>query len=120
MRPSFFMLLAFSQYRTFTSIETFFYDLNVDPIEAENLDPTQSEHVGIYNTLVNRSSYWSNYVVTFDQEDGTTKKSTWKKNRGVTSWATNVNFTAPDIPKTYNYSGAPNIVFVLVDDWVSN
>lgn len=42
----------------------------------------------------------------------------WKKNGGISSWLVDNSSTSTVVPDKYNFSGAPNIVFVLVDDWV--
>ena len=120
MRPHLPILLVFSQYVILNVAETILYDLNVDPNEKVNQDPESSEYARIYDTLSKRSSYWGNHVLTIDDADSTNKKSTWKSNGGVSSWILSDKYSAPTIPRKYNHSGAPNIVFVLVDDWVSS
>lgn len=94
-----------------------FFDLNIDPNESNVALSSGTEYTDIYSTLVERSTYWSDYVVDYVEVDQTYKKATWKKNAGVASWLDDT-FIPPVIPAKYNYSDAPNIVFVLVDDWV--
>jgi hypothetical protein len=95
-----------------------FFDLNIDPNESDTALSSGTEYAAAYSTLVERSAYWADYVVDYVEVDQTYKKATWKKNSGVSAWLEDT-FTPPEIPLLYNYSDAPNIVFVLVDDWVS-
>lgn len=97
-----------------------FFDLLLDPNEANllDVDPPASNYTDIYAELRVRGEYWSSLVKSAEIPDGTYKKSYWKKAGGVVPWITDDNFTASVIPKKYNVSDAPNIVFVLVDDWV--
>lgn len=113
------LLLAIVQIGKFCEADTHLFDLNIHPHEEDIYESLSSEYSDVYDTLVERSSYWSNYVISTVDVDGTNKKSTWKKNGGVTSWITNEDFTPVEIIQKYNYTDAPNIVFVLVDDWVS-
>ena len=120
MRPYLSTLLAFSHFIVYLSGERILYDLNIDPYESKGQDPATSKYADIYDELLNRTTYWADQVLSFDAPEVTDKKSTWKKNKGVTSWLENhENYTSPIIPVKYSYSDAPNIVFVLVDDWVS-
>jgi hypothetical protein len=94
-----------------------FFDLNVDPNESNSALTTGTAYADSYATLVERSTYWADYVVNYEEVEQTYKKAIWKKNEGVSAWLED-SFTPPEIPLKYNYSDAPNIVFVLVDDWV--
>lgn len=95
-----------------------FFDLNIDPNESNTVLSSGTEYFDAYATLVERSTYWSEYVLDNVDVDQTYKKATWKKSSGVSAWLEDA-FIPPEIPVKYNYSDAPNIVFVLVDDWVS-
>lgn len=101
---------------------THLFDLNSEPNEESIFDPTSVETNASYNTLLERSAYWANYVISAAEDTdsaGTNKKQAWKKSGGISSWTVSEDFTAPVIPLKYSNSDAPNIVFVLVDDWVS-
>ena len=120
MRPHLFTLLSFSHFIFSLSGQNVLYDLNIDPYESKEQDPATSNYSDIYNELLNRTSYWADFVIRLDKPLGTYKNDTWKKNQGITSWLENdENYTSPIIPVKYSYSDAPNIIFVLVDDWVS-
>ena len=97
------------------------FDLNVDPNEQFRIqtDPIGSDYSDIYSNLLTRSEYWSSFVKTGESADTIHKKSTWKAAAGISSWLEETTFTPPTIPVKYNSSDQPNIVFVLVDDWVS-
>ena len=113
------VVVAFALIIKYSTGQTYLSDLNVNPDEENIFESLSSEYTGIYDSLVERSSYWSDYVIQPSKVNVADKKSTWKKNGGVTSWLTSDNFTQLEIQQLYNYSDAPNIVFVLVDDWVS-
>ena len=106
-------LLALGHYQVGGS--SFLYDLKSDPTESTNLDPSLNEE--IYTRLVERSAYWASQVQPADPGDLSDKKVVWKEKQGVVSWATNADFTPPEVPVKYSHTGAPHIVFVLVDDW---
>ena len=113
------LFVVFTHIRKYTIGQTYLFDLNVNPDEVDIFNSSTSEYTDIYETLVERSSYWSDYLLYPAEVDGSDKKSTWKKNGGVTSWLASENFKQLEIQQLYNYSDAPNIVFVVVDDWVS-
>jgi hypothetical protein len=93
------------------------FNLNSDANEKSPLDVTSLEYYDMYNKLVERSSYWASQVRAADPGDTSDKKVVWKEKQGVVSWATNTDFTPPEVPVKYTHAGAPHIVFVLVDDW---
>ena len=95
-----------------------FYDLNVDPNETDTTQSLNVDNSKTYRNLVERSRYWSDRVVVNGDIDVTFKKQLWKKNGGISSWLVDNSSTLTAVPLKYNFSEAPNIVFVLVDDWV--
>lgn len=95
-----------------------FYDLNVDPNETDTKQSLNVNNSDTYRNLVERSKYWSDRVVVNEEIDVTFKKQLWKKNGGISSWLVDNSSTLTVVPLKYNFSEAPNIVFVLVDDWV--
>lgn len=95
-----------------------FYDLNVDPNETDTTQSLNVDNSETYRNLVERSRYWSDRVVVNGDIDVTFKKQLWKKNGGISSWLVDNSSTLTAVPLKYNFSEAPNIVFVLVDDWV--
>lgn len=112
------IVLTANHYNSLVSGDDLFYDLNIDPNESDISLSSGSEYTDIYDNLVERSTYWADFVINNDDVDGTTKKRTWKANGGVSSWLVDDDFVPATIPAKYSYSDAPNIVFVLVDDWV--
>lgn len=110
--------LTANHHKSLVSGDDLFYDLTIDPNESDVSLSSGSEYTDIYDNLVERSAYWADFVVSNDDVDGTTKKRTWKSNGGVSSWIVDDDFVPATIPAKYSYSDAPNIVFVLVDDWV--
>ena len=117
MLPFMLLLMLTSQLPLKVLGSSVFFDLNVDPNESNSALTTGIEYSDSYANLVERSSYWEDYVVDYVEVEQTYKKAIWKKNGGVSAWLEDT-FTPPEIPVKYNYSDAPNIVFVLVDDWV--
>lgn len=99
-----------------------FFDLVNDPNEYSpvNLDTINSDYSDAYSTLLSRAEYWSDIVKTPEEPDATVKKKTWKAAGGIVPWLTDVNYTTTVIEQKYSYTDAPNIIFVLVDDWVSS
>ena len=95
-----------------------FYDLNVDPNETDTTQSLNVDNSETYRNLVERSKYWSDRVIVNGDIDVTFKKQLWKKNGGISSWLVDNSSTLTAVPLKYNFSEAPNIVFVLVDDWV--
>lgn len=122
------LLLLFQLASTYTFIksEPILFDLNVDPNERSKISvanpdtgvETDSDYTDSYAQLVERSAHWQQYVIAGQVPDGSVKKKTWKKNYGISTWNVNENFTVAEIPQKYEYKDAPNIVFILVDDWV--
>ena len=118
MVPSILFVFIFFLHLRFSGGQSFLFDLKADPFET-NIYSNSSSNGILYDNLVVRSAYWSDYVlpVAEDLQVTINKKAVWKKMGGVAAWTLS-DYSAPDIPLKYNNSDAPNIVFVLVDDWV--
>ena len=114
----FHFILCLSQGKHYVQGDDLFYDLNIDPNEADTMQSLNVNNSDAYKNLVERSKHWSNHVVVNEDIDETFKKQLWKKNGGISSWLVDNSSTSTVVPDKYNFSGAPNIVFVLVDDWV--
>jgi hypothetical protein len=112
------LLLCLSQGIHYVRGDDLFYDLNTDPNEADTTQSLNVNNSDVFRNLVERSKYWSEHVVVNEDIDITYKKHMWKKNGGISSWLVDNSSTSTVVPDKYNFSGAPNIVFVLVDDWV--
>ena len=118
MVPSILFVFIFFLHLRFSGGQSFLFDLKADPFET-NIYSNSSSNGILYDNLVVRSGYWADYVlpVAEDLQVTINKKAVWKKMGGVAAWTLS-DYSAPDIPLKYNNSDAPNIVFVLVDDWV--
>jgi arylsulfatase B/arylsulfatase I/J len=121
MKTASFLLLAATHGTTMIAAQqadggAYFFDLSKDPLETENLfDTTDSKYIISRDKLISKLSHWSLKVVPPDTPDENKKKSTWKKAGGIVPWIED-NSTR-EIPSLYSSTGAPNIIFILVDDW---
>ena len=113
------LVLVYTKKVSESASSSLFFDLNTDPLEATNIAITTSAYSARYQNLLTRTNYWKNFVLNGVVPDVTNKKSAWKKANGVAPWVVNNTFTAINVVQKYSYKNAPNIVFVLVDDWVS-
>ena len=94
------------------------FNLNTDPNEKYFLDVSDSAYADIYSKLVERSEFWKQKVKPAEEGDTSDKKVVWKEKKGVVSWAADPDyFSSAIISQKYMKVDAPNIVFVLVDDW---
>jgi hypothetical protein len=116
------LLLAISQGIVFgltkTNGDPLMFDLLVDPNEENYVDITDSDYVKDYNNLVERSEYWAGYVIDTVEVNITLQKTAWREANGISTWLETA-FEEAEIEQIYDYKKAPHIVFVLVDDWVS-
>ena len=64
------LLLAIVQIGKFCEADTHLFDLNIHPHEEDIYESLSSEYSDVYETLVERSSYWSNYVISTVDVDG--------------------------------------------------
>lgn len=98
----------------------YMFDLERDPNEC--IDVTNHEsYQTLYSYFMERKDYWLNYTLTSNAPNSTKKAITWKNdcNDHVCPWI-DVTFTPTEIEQRYSYEDAPNIVFILVDDWGYN
>jgi arylsulfatase A-like enzyme len=98
----------------------FMYDLDLDPLEESSVIDTPA-YKDAFSILLDRADYWSNFIRHPEIPDDVLK-SKWRDCAGVCSWLDtdeeNSLVTVPAAPtQKYSYDNAPNIVFVLVDDW---
>lgn len=93
------------------------YNLKADPTESVSvLD--DSSYANIVATIKERAEYWQDLVLDPEEATSVGKKNSWKKCGGVCPWVSgNESFTPIDDSQIYNYKDAPNLIFVLVDDW---
>jgi hypothetical protein len=93
------------------------YNLTEDPNEEYNLLITQDDD-GRYEIAVDefedRIKYWTQFFATPTVTE--VNKDDWKREKGVRPWNTS-DFVPLTVETKYHYSEAPNIIFVLVDDW---
>lgn len=91
------------------------YDLNWDPTESQNLYKYEN-YTGQIQLLQDRISYWSDLVYNPSIPDTSSRENIWTDKGGVVPWVS-TDFQPMPVEKIYNYLDAPNIVFVMIDDW---
>jgi arylsulfatase B/arylsulfatase I/J len=93
------------------------WDLSTDPTEGNNL---LLSNLDIADDLKSKALEWISEIGAAETTDDTYKKKSWKAAGGVVPWLD--DDSKRDIPILYGDSAkvAPNIVFVLVDDWGMN
>eukprot|EP01035_Chromulina_nebulosa_P019145 gene19145-24984_t len=101
-----------------SSSSVYLYDLSSDPYESNNL-ASSSDYTDALSTFTERTEYWLDKAVITDFPDTTIRSPTWEKIGGIGPWLTS-DFVPRTIEQKYSYENAPNIVFVLVDDWGFN
>lgn len=94
------------------------YDLSIDPYEKTNLY-SDADYASYLSTFESLREYWTNLTVPQNTPDQSSKGPAWKSCGYVCPWITDTS-TPRVIEQLYDYSEAPNIVFVLVDDWGFN
>lgn len=62
---------------------------------------------------------WLEHVGTAEVPDTSGERDAWSEHGGVSPWLTDPA-PARDLPSLYDYAAAPNIVFLLADDWGAN
>jgi arylsulfatase A-like enzyme len=98
-----------------SSLDNFLYDISNDPTEESNLYDDDS-YEDIKSTFKERLDYWSGIVEDPDVPDWSDADSTYEELGGIGAWLTS-DYEPMVVPHLYDYEYAPNIVFVLVDDW---
>ena len=103
------------------AVKTFMFDLFLDPTESESTH-SDSSYDDVKTYMESRiPSYWMagmNQPDITDNPGEDTVKGYWDKCRNICSWIENKEERAIDLK--YIHKSAPNIVFVLVDDWGYN
>jgi hypothetical protein len=94
------------------------FDVSADIGEANDLSGNLSYSANA-NNFVQRTAYWSNLTVA-GLLPGGSGASTWAARGGLGPWLTESYTPISVNTSTYSYSAAPNIVFVLIDDWGYN
>ena len=74
------------------------------------------EYDAVVKYIEGLSEEWKGKVATPEEPDTADKVNTWNASKTVVNWLT-TDFVAPEVITKYTYDDAPNIVFVLVDDW---
>jgi arylsulfatase A-like enzyme len=93
----------------------YFYHISEDPYESTNIYSDDS-YADVLSYVQERTDYWADYVLAPQIPGDEDKKPYWKAAGGVVPWETS-DYVPPRIPQLYEHKDAPNIVFVLVDDW---
>jgi arylsulfatase B len=94
----------------------YMYDLETDPNEEDSVADQRSEDL---NALLERCDYWNTQVEDPSVPETTGKTAAFTECGGICPWlSTSDEVAAPSSDVLlYNNANAPNIVFVLVDDW---
>ena len=114
-----------------TTYKTFLFDLAEDPYEANNLldDPTgaaATKYADITSQMSARHEYFSQFITDPDPPIFNAAITAFRSCGGVCSYVENTveetetvakNVMLSSNPMHTNNPQAPNIVFVLVDDW---
>jgi hypothetical protein len=91
------------------------FDLDHDPYELNNAI-LNADYASTLEYMNDRVMSWKPYLKYPWVAPEGTKETTWTKAGGVVPW-----ITAPSVDTSvdikYKHADAPNIVFVLVDDW---
>lgn len=96
----------------------YLYNLDDDPYEDTNLAES-STYSSILTYFTSKHEYWLDYLATNDAPDSSLCESTWDSLGGIGPWLES-DFNPRNITQKYTYEDAPNIVFVLIDDWGYN
>jgi arylsulfatase A-like enzyme len=94
------------------------WDLEVDPNEGYNVTFDDAYTADLNNMLSRCESLKADAVVTV-APNSNKKSSAWSDCGGVCPWL-DVEDSEVPVDQKYQYNDAPNIVFVLVDDWGIN
>lgn len=104
---------------TFTG-SFFLYDLVADPFEDTDLSSDETYLEEYLDDIQARQTYWSGLTVTRSKPSTSNQTSTWDECGRVCAWLPDQN-THVEIEQRYDYTAtAPNIVYVLIDDWGYN
>lgn len=98
-----------------SSTKSDLYDVIDDPYEKTDL-MTNSAYQSTLNSLEKEAALYFDAVGDPDVP-APIDKSVWKEAGGVVPWVDEETKLRNDITTKYSYDSAPNIVFVLVDDW---
>ena len=114
------LLLLLHFLREILALE-YMYDLKFDPREENNVAESDFlEYADDLDYLGDRATYWRDYFLnTHTPPDTFLRQSVWEAHGGVVPWLTS-SFIPRTIENKYHYEGAPNIVFVVIDDWGYN
>ena len=105
------------------SLETYLVDMNADPYEKNDLLRTTTDATEqILARMQERIDFWLQKVGPVETPTGDLKKQTWKRAGGIVPWVENEVSPRGNTAPTVKYSNpsAPNIVFILIDDWGYN
>jgi hypothetical protein len=103
-------------YTIVTSTTYSLFDLSSDPNEVNSIYDLASS-ADVVTSLSKRQEYWKNYFGPIDIPDKSTSTSAWQACGGLCPWLDSGNSTAVTDDVRFTSKNAPNIVFVLVDDW---
>ena len=111
------LVIILNLVRIVSQTRKYMYDLNIDPYERLDVLKSDNEASSLQlNVFQERIEYWKDRVGSVEAPTSELKKQTWKRAGGIVPWVEEAPIRAiPDI--IYSNSGAPNIVFILVDDW---
>lgn len=95
------------------------YDIRVDPYESNNLYNVSEYMDQYFDLFEERRLYWTNKTINDTSPDSTMKNKGFGICGYVCPWLSS-DFVPRTIEQRYSYKDAPNIVFVLIDDWGYN
>jgi hypothetical protein len=96
----------------------YLYNLNNDPYEDTNISDDEANQ-DLLNYFDTRFKYWKTVSSYNPGPDETDRESVWNAHQGVEPWLPSA-YEPIYIDQIYKYDQAPNIVFVLIDDWGYN
>jgi arylsulfatase A-like enzyme len=97
------------------------FDLSIDPFEDQDLSTNATYTEQYLDYFTARHSYWKSLSVPKNSPNTANQSSGWKACGRVCAWIADEDDYQPlQVEQIYDYADAPNIVFVLVDDWGYN
>lgn len=94
------------------------YNVASDPSEKVDLGEVASYSRELAY-FVNKTIFWSQFVHKGETANHDNSTETWTARGGIGPWIS-IDFTPEVVEQKYNFKDAPNIVFVLIDDWGYN
>jgi Sulfatase len=109
---------AWSDIKLSQTTTKFLFNITEDPYEDTDVYSDDAYSSSLM-TLSDRMHYWMDLTIDSNTPDTTDQIDAWDTCGHVCPWLSD-NDTTISIEQIYDYDDAPNIVFVLVDDWGYN